>query len=125
VTSSIGVAGHAASSPQSQVSVDGNALTTISISLKLPTFSSPVDLNKVTVRLITNQSVNDSIFFPEQGSTVFWIMSNENPPDMLLEKGEQVELRFTDLDVPPSTRCTLEVMPPQGVSISVAVTTPP
>ena len=124
VTSSMQTGGSVSSGIQSEVSAQGNHLVTISISLKLPQYSSPVDLSRTSVRLITNQSINNSVFFPEQGQTVIWVSSNENPPDMLLETGELVELRLTDLDIPPATRCTIEVLPPQGMHQSISLTTP-
>ncbi|MGA9141556.1 MAG: archaellin/type IV pilin N-terminal domain-containing protein [Methanocella sp.] len=124
VSSSMLTGGSSSSGIQSEVSAQGNHLITISISLKLPPYSSPVDLSRTTARLITNQSLNSSVFFPEQSKTVIWVKSNENPPDMLLETGELVELRLTDLDIPPATRCTIEVMPPQGMHQTISVTTP-
>lgn len=123
-TSLLMSAGSGSKTIQPQVSAQGNHLLTISISLKLPSYSSPIDLNRTKVRLITNQTVNNSIFFPVQGSTVQWPSSRDSPPDMLLESGELVQLYFTDLDIPPATRCTIEVLPPQGMPLSITMTTP-
>ena len=124
VSTSMLTGGSTSSDIQSEVSVQGNHLTTISISLKLPKYSSPVDLSRTSVRLITSQSLNNSVFFPDQGRTVIWVMTKENPPDMLLESGELVELRLTDLDIPPATKCTIEILPPQGMHQSISLTTP-
>jgi flagellin FlaB len=124
VSSSMLTGGSASSSIQSEVSVQGNHLITVNISLKLPPYSSPIDLSHTSVRVITNQSIINNAFVPEQGRTVYWVRSNENPPDMLLETGELVELRLIDLDILPGTRCTIEVMPPQGMHQSISLTTP-
>ncbi|OPY29185.1 MAG: flagellin [Methanocella sp. PtaU1.Bin125] len=123
-TSILMTAGSGSKTIQPGVSEQGNHLLTISISLKLPSYSSPIDLNRTKVRLTTNRTINNSIFFPEQGTTVQWPMSKDTPPDMLLESGEVVQLYFTDLDLPPATACTITVMPPQGMPLSISMTMP-
>lgn len=103
----------------------GHTFVTINLSLKLPPSSSSVDLSRTMVRMITRNSVNSSVFFPEQGSTVFWMSTRESPPDMILESGEIVELSLVDLEVPPSTPVTFEVIPPQGMQhLMFSLTTP-
>ena len=123
--SGLEVAGLVSGQPGTGLSPQGNPLLTINLSLKLPAFSSPVDISHTAVRLITNRSVNNSVFFPQQAKTVFWDVTRENPPDMLLESGEIVDLCLVNLDIPPSTAFTLEILPPQGIpSISFSLTSP-
>jgi flagellin FlaB len=102
----------------------GSTLLDINLTLRLPRSAPPVDLRSTTVRIITDKMVNNSVFFPEQGVTVFWPSSQESPPDMLLESGEIVDLCLLDLNIPPSSPVTIEVLPPRGAPISLTMTTP-